>query len=270
MSNTIKIKRLFALVISLLCITLHAQERAVVDNNSVDLYITKEAASTILYIPGCSGLDNFGKKYQEFHRSKFKEIWPEANIVISQYVNDYTQGSVDGRCDWKGSDPRLQGKQSFDQAVHTIKIANWIKQQPWSNGVVHLFGFSWGGRVGLWLPGDIRGNAEVFKSVALIWPDCRPTDKLTAGVLHTPTRIWATEEDPLSVPTNCPTFYTGDKSKLTLKLFPGNNHSWFDGPFFQPFNRYWPVQKVWVRHAFNQEWTDQTFVAWKKWIDKVQ
>jgi len=237
----------------------------VVNGSTVDFVVRNNNGPTILYIPGCNGLDTFGQQYQKYHVEKFKEYWPDANIVISQYVNDYTNNAKDGRCDWSGSDSRLQGKQSFDQAEQTIKIANWIKHQSWSNGVVHLFGFSWGGRVGLWLSADIRGKAEVFKSVALIWPNCRSDEKFVAGTLHTPTRIWATEFDPLSDPKNCPTFYSGHQEMISISVFPGSNHSWFTGSFFQSFNKYWPVQKVWVHHEFNQGWTNQTLREWKDW-----
>lgn len=236
-----------------------------VNGNSVDLYVQKTAAPTILYIPGCSGLDQFGQNYQAFHKNKFKEIWPDANFIISQYVNDYTNGSVNGRCDWEGSDSRLKTHQSFDQARSTIELAKWIKEQPWSNGEIHLFAFSWGGRVGIWIPGDLRGTAGVFKSVALIWPDCRPDYKFQAGALHTPTRIWATEEDPLSMAKNCPNFFKTPTDKLTLTLFPGNTHSWFTGPFFKPFTKWWPVQRVSVKHEYNEDWTNQTFKDWKDW-----
>lgn len=263
-------KYIISIIISLYCITLHAQERVKVNGTSVDLYAEKTAGPTILYVPGCNGLDQFGQQYQAFHRTRFKETWPNANFVVSQYVNDYTHGAPGGRCDWSTTDSRLKGRQSFDQAMHVIELAKWIKDQPWSNGEVHLFGFSWGGRVGIWIPGASRGTAGVFKSVALIWPDCRPTDRIQAGELHTPTRIWATEEDPLSVPTNCPNYYKAPADKLTLTLFPGNTHSWFTGPNVPTFTRWWSVQRVSVKHEYNEKWTTQTFKEWKEWAEAIK
>jgi dienelactone hydrolase len=262
-------KKFFVLIISSICLLSNAQERAIVDGSGVDLYIGKKSAPTILYIPGCNGLDRVGKTYQEFHKEKFKETWPEANFVISQYVNDYTNGQTNGRCDWQGDDSRLKGKQSYDQADHTIKLAEWFKQQPWSNGTVHLFGFSWGGRVGVWLPGDYRGKNNDFKSEALIWPDCRPVHKIRAGELHTPTRIWSTENDPLSIPKNCPSYYKDPNNLLTLTLLPGDTHSWFTGPHISSFTRWWPVQNVYVKHEYNEQWTNQTFKEWKEWVDQL-
>ena len=264
------IKYLTFLIIIFECNFALSQEQIKVDGYSVDLYLEKKPSATILYIPGCNGLDKYGQAYQEFHKMKFKETWPEANFVISQYVNEFTNGSVDGRCDWPGTDIRLKGRQSYDQALHTIELAKWIKLQPWSNGEVHLFGYSWGGRVGLWLPGDARGKAGVFKSVALIWPDCRPVDKFQAGLIHTPTRIWATEDDPLSIPKNCPNFYKSPSDKLMLSLFPGNTHSWFDGPFGPTYTRWWPVQRLSVRHEYNEGWTNQTFIDWKAWVESLK
>jgi len=251
------------------CMVIHAQEHVKVNGSSVELYTKTTKAPTILYIPGCSGLDRVGKMYQEFHKEKFKETWPEANFVISQYVNDYTNGQPNGRCDWQGNDTRLNNKQSYDQAEYTIKLAEWVKQQPWSNGTVHLFGFSWGGRVGIWLPGNYRGKSNVFKSVALIWPDCRPVHKIQAGELHTPTRIWATENDPLSIPKNCPNYYKDPNNLLTLTLLPGDTHSWFDGPQFPSLTRWWPVQQVYVRHEYNEQWTNKTFKEWKSWVGQL-
>lgn len=236
-----------------------------VDGATVHLYEKKIASPTILYVPGCNGLDSAGSSYQNYHLSKFKEVWPEANIVVSQYVDDITRGGSGGRCDWDGTDIRLKDKQSWNQAEHTIRLAEWVKAQPWSNGEVHLFGFSWGGRVGIWIPGSEKGKAGVFRSVALIWPDCRPIHKIRAGDLHTPTRIWATENDPLSVPKNCPNYYVDKDKKLMLSLFPGETHSWIDGPGTLTTTRWWPQQKVYVRHEFNESWANQTFTDWKKW-----
>lgn len=236
-----------------------------VNGSTVHLYLADKPAVTILYDPGCSGLDNWGKSYQAFHIESFKKIWPEANLIVSQYVNDITKGSTNGRCDWPGTDARLKDKQSWAQAVHTQNVAEWAKAQSWSNGVVHLFGFSWGGRVGIWVPASKYGRPGTFASVALVWPDCRPSDKIQAGTIHTPTRIWATENDPLSIPKNCPNYYQDPDNKLTLSLFPGETHSWFDGPFFKPYTRFWPVQKVYVRHEYNADWTSQTFQEWRAW-----
>ena len=236
-----------------------------VEGGTVHLYSGNKTAPTILYVPGCNGLDTGGVIYQNYHISRFKEVWPEANIVVSQYVNDYTYGASGGRCDWDGSDPRIKDKQSWHQAEHTIKLGEWIKQQPWSNGEVHLFAFSWGGRVGIWVPGDLRGRAGAFKSVALIWPDCRPVHKIRAGKLHTPTRIWSTENDPLSIPKNCPSYYSGTEDMLTLSLYPGATHSWMTGPAFTPYTRWWPNQKVNVRSEYNETWSKQTFGDWKNW-----
>jgi len=239
-----------------------------VDGATINLHVGDKAAPTILYVPGCSGLDSYGLQYQKYHIHRFREVWPEANVVVSQYVNDYTRAASDGRCDWDGSDPRIKNKQSWHQAEHTIKLGEWIKQQPWSSGEVHLFGFSGGGGVGLWVPGDFRGRAGVFKSVALIWPDCRPVHKIPAGKLHTPTRIWSTESDPLSIPTNCPSYYSGTDGMLTLSLYPGDTHSWMSGPAFTPYTRWWRVQQVNVRHEYNEAWSKHTFGEWKKWADK--
>jgi dienelactone hydrolase len=236
-----------------------------VNDATAHIYEKKVASPTILYVPGCSGLDSGGRSYQNYHLSKFKEVWPDANIVVSQYVNDITRGSSGGRCDWDGADIRLKDKQSWHQAEHTIRLAEWVKTQPWSNGEVHLFGFSWGGRVGIWIPGSEKGQSGVFKSVALIWPDCRPIHKIRAGNLHTPTRIWATENDPLSIPKNCPSYYVDKDKKLTLSLFPGETHSWMTGPAFTPYTRWWPQQKVNVRSEFNESWANQTFIDWKNW-----
>jgi pimeloyl-ACP methyl ester carboxylesterase len=131
------------------------------------------------------------------------------------------------------------------QAHHSLALAKWIKAQPWSDGEVHVLGFSWGGRVGLWLPADLHGEAGVFASIALVWPDCRPAERFNAGRLHTPVRIYAAREDPLSIPLNCPNFYAGDRSLLSSLLFPH--------------------QRVWVEHAPMPDWTERMMEDWRHW-----
>ena len=234
---------------------------------TVDLYTKEGKAPTILYLPGCNGLDWFGKNYQRYHLSKFKEVWPDANIIVSQYVNDYTLGEKNGRCFWANNDARLDTKQSWDQATYTVHLANWIKTQPWSNGEVHLFGYSYGGRVGIWLLRN-KLSHSVFESIALIWPDCRPIQNLKPRILKSKTRIWSTEGDPLSDVNNCPTYFDDPDKKLEITTYPGDTHSWIDGPFFKPFVLYWPNQNVTVRHEFNKEWADKTFIDWKKWTQR--
>lgn len=240
-----------------------------VNGKTVDVFLSsrKEKSPTILYIPGCNGLDDFGIKYQTYHSSKFKEIWPEANFVISQFVNDITRNQPNGKCDWDQKKTNETNSNSYQQAAYIVGLANWIAQQPWSTNEIHLFGFSWGGRVGLWLPADKIGQSNLFKTVALIWPSCSKDIQFSAGRLHTPVKVWSTEQDPLSVPTNCVNFYS-NLDLYSVKLYPGNTHSWFTGPFFQPFYRWWPVQKVRVRHEFNEEWTNETLVEWKSWALK--
>jgi dienelactone hydrolase len=232
--------------------------------HTVNLYIKENRTATILYLPGCNGLDSYGKNYQRYHLGKLKEVWPDANIVVSQYVNDYTRGEKDGRCFWPNDDARLNNKQSWDQAVYTVNLANWIKSQPWSNGEVHLFGYSYGGRVGIWLLRN-KLSHSVFESIGLIWPDCRPIPNLQPRMLKSKTRIWSTEGDPLSEVNNCPNYFVDPDKKLTITTYPGDTHSWIDGPFFKPFVIHWPNQNVTVRHEFNKEWADKTFIDWKKW-----
>lgn len=240
-----------------------------INGKTVDVFksSTKEKSPTILYVPGCNGLDDFGIKYQKYHLTKFKETWPEANFVITQFVNDITQNQPNGRCDWDTKKTNETNSNSFQQAAYIVELATWIKNQPWSTGEIHLFGFSWGGRVGLWLPADKIGRPNVFKSVALIWPACSKDLQFDAGRLHTPVKIWSTERDPISIPTNCINFYS-NTGLYSIKLYPGDTHSWFTGPFFQPFYRWWPAHKVRVRHEFNEAWTNETLADWKSWALK--
>lgn len=240
-----------------------------IDQGTVHVYANVLPSTTILYVPGCNGLDAAGKGYQRYHINRIKEVWPEANLVVSQYVNDFTHGAPGGRCDWDGSDARLKERQSWHQAEHTIRLAEWVKKQTWSNQEVHLFAFSWGGRVGIWVPASEKGKAGVFRSVALIWPDCRPIHKIQAGKLHTPTRIWATENDPLSHAKNCPNYFQDENKLLSLFLFPGDTHSWMTGPKFVAFSRWWPQQQVWVKHEYNEAWSKQTFLDWKQWASTM-
>lgn len=259
----------FVIFLLILTHTIATAQSIKIDNHTVDIYVRQSTGPTIVYVPGCSGLDDWGKKYQKFHIEQFTHLWPTAHLVVSQYVNDVTNGSANGRCDWPLTDPRVHQHASWIQAAHTIKISEWVKQQSWSNSEVHLFAFSWGGRVGIWVPASKIGYKGAFNTVALVWPDCRPSEKIQAGLLHTPTRIYATENDPLSIPKNCPTYYSDPNQKLSLFLFPGNTHSWFSFPGFKPYYRWWPVQQVWVHHEFNANWTATTFNDWKQWALKT-
>ena len=241
-------------------------ETRIVDGHRVTVSVRGDGPSpTLLYIPGCNGLDAAGSAYQRYHLDLLARHWPGTNVVISQFVDDITRGAPDGRCDWAGDDPRLARGQSWMQAHHSLALAKWIKAQPWSDGEVHVLGFSWGGRVGLWLPADLHGDAGVFASIALVWPDCRPAERFNAGRLHTPVRIYAAREDPLSIPLNCPNFYAGDRSLLSSLLFPGAVHSWMTGASFRPYRRYWPHQRVWVEHAPMPDWTERMMEDWRHW-----
>lgn len=242
-----------------------------VNEKTVDVFkaSANEKNTTILYVPGCNGLDDFGIKYQKYHLSKFRETWPEANFIITQFVNDITKNESTGRCDWDAKKTNETNSNSYQQAAYIISLAEWIVKQPWSNGEIHLFGFSWGGRVGLWLPADKIGKPGIFKSVALIWPACGKDLQFDAGRLHTPVRIWSTEKDPLSIPTNCINFYS-NTDLFSIKLYPGDTHSWFTGPFFRPYYRWWPTQRIRVRHEFNEKWANETFLEWKAWALKNQ
>ena len=151
-----------------------------------------------------------------------------------------------------------------------VNLGNFIKQQSWSNGEIHVFGFSYGGHTGLWLNSTTVGQSDLFKSVALIWPFCKmPRRQFQFGNIHTPTRIWATEKDPLSNAGNCHNYYSGDKNLLTLTLYEGGNHSWFTHPSVTGFSTYWPVWGVQVFHKFDQTLFDKTMSDWKTWIDQL-
>lgn len=240
------------------------------DNQSVDIYTKDSPAPTILYIPGCNGLDELGRKYQKFHREEFAKIFPSANFVIVQFTNDVTNGAKNGRCFWEElTDERLKKSQSFHQARHIVNLGNFIKTQPWSNGEIHLFGFSYGGHVGLWLNSTAIGKPDLFKSVSLIWPFCKNAKFYPLGNIHTPTRIWATEKDPLSDAWNCHTYYTGNKHLLTVTLYEGANHSWFTHPSLDGVSVNWSMHRVQVYSKFDQTLFDKTMRDWKIWIDQL-
>jgi dienelactone hydrolase len=242
------------------------------DNHTVDIFTKSSPSPTILYIPGCNGLDEFGKKYQKFHREEFAKVFPNANFVIVQLTNDITKGAENGLCHWDPrSDERLKDYQSFHQAKYIVNLGDFIKQQSWSNGEIHVFGFSYGGHTGLWLNGTTIGKPNLFKSVSLIWPFCKmPIRNHQFGNIHTPTRIWATEKDPLSDAWNCHRYYSGNKDLLTLTLYEGGNHCWFTHPSINGVSIYWPVWRVQVFHKFDRALFDKTMTDWKIWIDGLE
>jgi dienelactone hydrolase len=261
-------KILFALVL-LFSLSSGYAESIKFDNHTVDIYVKDSPSPTILYIPGCNGLDDIGKKYQKFHREEFAKVFPNANFVIVQITNDITNGAKDGRCHWNDqTDNRLKKYQSFHQAEYVVNLGSFIKKQPWSNGEIHVFGFSYGGRIGLWLNSSTLGKPDLFKSVSLIWPFCKGKF-YPLGSIHTPTRIWATEKDPLSDAWNCHSYYSNNKNLLTVTLYEGDHHSWFTHPSVDGVSVYWPKHQVQVFSKFNQPLFDQTMSDWKKWIDQL-
>lgn len=260
------------LILSLFFISNYSNSQSVsFKNHTVDLFVQNKPSPTILYIPGCNGLDSIGIKYQNFHREEFKKIYPESNFVIVQIVNDITKGEESGQCHWSSNDPRLNRYKTWHKANYIVQLGEWIKTQNWSNGDIHVFGFSYGGRIGLWLSGDRIGKSNLFKSVSLIWPNCtKKSGDLPLGSLHTPTTIWSTENDPLSEPKNCSSFYSNNKHMLNTILYKGSNHSWFTHPSIAYHKQYWPTFKVNVVHQFDQKLFDTTMKNWKFWIDSIR
>ncbi len=235
---------------------------------SLDLYLSeKPDASTVIYLPGCNGRDRVGSQYQDFHIEKIREHWANpVNIVRVQVANDLTQGAENGVCFWGGvEDPRSKGRIiTLDAALKTVVVQNWVSRQPWYNGQMHLFGFSWGGLVGLWIAGDKMPSSSL-KSVTLIWPVCIEGAAAPYGQVTLPTRIYATENDPISEPNRCPGLFTGNREWLELHLYPGNTHSWMTHPAQNAGATYWPNWKRTSYSFYNPDYAERTWSSWARW-----
>lgn len=273
-TSTSKAKSLFRKIVFLfaLAISTLAQSQRLVTANGVEIDL-QLASSTpgpvILYVPGCNGLDVIGRAYQAFHKEEIRKRWPETHLVLVQAVNMLTQGSQMGACDWKNDHPKYKAKGIDSPNVHFVEqikvVREWINQQPWAQQqAVHLFGFSAGGSMGMHLAGN-KSQFGVFKSIALIWPTCINSDKLKLGNLHTPTKIWATESDPLSRAQECHKSYEGGHELLELHLWPGDLHSWMTHPMVPKSERFWPRANVTVKHQFVKEYNDKTWDQWVEW-----
>ena len=192
-----------------------------------------------------------------------KEFNDDVNVIMPQLVNDVTQGAKDGACFW---DFELQNTKvnSLVLARRVGDVLPWIKEQKWFNGTAHFFGFSQGGRVGLFINtiGKTRG---FFKSATLVWPNClpryRPPTLLEA---HTPTRIYSTENDPLSQPKNCPSFYS-NPYLIELKLYPGEMHSWATHPSNPPMKTFWTSYQINVTQQYVTQYADDMWSTWAIW-----
>ena len=235
---------------------------------SFDLFLSeKPGASTVIYLPGCNGRDRIGVQYQDFHVEKIKEQWGNhVNIVRVQIADDLSQGAENGVCFWGGvEDPRSKGRiLTLDAALKTVVVQNWVSRQPWYNGQMHLFGFSWGGFVGLWIAGD-KMPSSALKSVTLIWPVCIDGTAAPYGQVTLPTRIYATEKDPISEPTKCPALFTGNRELLELHLYPGNTHSWMTHPSHNPGATYWPNWERTSYSFYNRDYAERTWSTWVRW-----
>jgi hypothetical protein len=163
-----------------------------IDGMTVDLFLSGNPSDpTVMYFPGCNGKDAFGAKYQDFHVQKMAKAWDgKVNIVQLQLVNDITQGVTDGMCFWSVEQNKKAGSESFEFAKKVGLIASsWVVKQPWYNGNLHFFGFSYGGRVSL-MVNFMAATKGQFKTVTGIWPLCRKEYPIKANAPHTPTRLY--------------------------------------------------------------------------------
>lgn len=248
----------------------NAQQLVNANGVDIDLQLSGQSpAPVILYVPGCNGLDEIGRAYQTFHKQEIKKRWPESHLVLVQAVNMVTEGSQMGACDWPRDHPKYKAKGIDFPRLHFVRqinqVRDWIGQQIWAQQQpVHLFGFSAGAMFGMNLAGN-ASQAGTFKSIALIWPSCLDAERLKLGKLHTPTKIWATESDPLSRAQECYKSYAGGHDLLELQLWPGDFHSWMTHPNVPKSERVWPRANVTVKHQFVKEYNDKTWDQWVEW-----
>lgn len=243
-------------------------ETITINKTTVDIFLSgNKNDSTVVYFPGCNGLDDFGKKYQDFHLEKIKTHWDNnVNILRIQMVNDITKGSKDGICFWNSKKASDNGIKSLDFVNNTAMIINqWVKEQDWFNGNIHFFGFSYGGRVAMFA-NNLKSTNGMFKTVTGIWPICIEAQRFTGNNIHTPTRIYSGKNDIISEPKNCPSFYPSKgKELLTMTLYDTDLHSWMTHPDFTNKRTWWPNHKLWTKSSYDKELADKTWTSWTSW-----
>ena len=251
-------KILFWLCCFVFFTTASSAQSATVAGITVDVFLSGRTNSrTVIYVPGCNGKDAIGRLYQPAHLAKLQQLFNnDVNVLIPQVFDDVTKGAKDGVCYLDTAKQNEIGTNSLVLARKVAEILPWIKEQPWFNGTAHYFGFSQGGRVGIF-SNSLTKTKGFFKTYNLIWPMClaeyAPTTLLDA---HTATRIYATESDPISQPKNCPSYYT-PQSPIYLRLFPGDAHSWVTHPSIPAHTDYWPNYKKFVFHRYVREYADE-------------
>ena len=89
--------------------SLHAQ------GITMDLHLSGHPGDpTVVYFPGCNGLDEFGRKYQEFHLQRIRAAWGNrVNVVRVQAINDVTQGRPNGLCFWTAAEMDQAGVSTY-------------------------------------------------------------------------------------------------------------------------------------------------------------
>jgi len=238
-----------------------------INGHTADLFLSgNKGDSTVIYFPGCNGKDAMGAKYQDFHMEKIKAQWKgKVNIVRLQLVNDLTQGAQNGSCFWDTKTANERGLNSYKFSNIIGDIATqWVPKQDWYNGNIHFFGFSYGGRVAMFV-NSVRATDGAFKTVTSIWPICIEAQRFAGTTVHTPTRIYGGERDPISTPKNCPTFYQNTNSNLELVLYDTDKHSWMTHPTFTNQRVWWPNHKLWTESAYDAELADKTWASWTVW-----
>lgn len=238
------------------------------DGITFDLYLTGQPNdSTVIYFPGCNGRDDYGRRYQDFHVGKMQQAWSSRiNIVRVQLVNDATQGAVNGLCFWSAEEMNRRGVSTLEFARKVGHLARgWVATQPWFNGKLHFFGFSFGGRVAM-MVNSVAATRGAFTSVTGIWPMCRPEYAFKANRPHTPTRLYSTIDDPLSNISNCPSFYPdGGSPLLEIVTYPGDRHSWMTHPEVKNRRVWWPNHRLWSTGDYVEEYADRTWHGWTAW-----
>lgn len=233
-----------------------------------DLFLSGQPRdSTVVYFPGCNGRDDFGALYQDFHVEKLRQAWSgRVNIVRVQLVNDATLGAVNGLCFWSAEEMSRKGVSTLDFARKVGRLAQaWIASQPWFNGKLHFFGFSYGGRVSM-MVNSVAATRGQFTSVTGIWPMCRPEQAFRSNRPHTPTRLYSTLDDPLSHISNCPSFYPEEGAPvLEIITYPGDRHSWMTHPSVKNRRVWWPNHRIWSTGDYIEEYAQRTWQGWVAW-----
>ena len=194
---------------------------------------------TVLIFSGSGGVEGKDYHWVEFFKAN------GYNTVIVEYIRSRGIQSLTMRL------IDIPGPQV---AVDAHKVAEWVIEQPWSNGSVGMIGFSWGGRAGIFAASERQatndfGKRTPLKAIVAVYPGCPVPGWEYSDNWSAPVQIhWAGADMWTSGGLSaCEDAARNNKSLEELYVYPDVHHN-YDNPAWQG-TVYIPCQ---IRRAYGQ------------------